>query len=117
MKSRSDYEAALLVVGPVVRSWDPYSLIGSGAPANEFDAEIAQLVTYIPRITSPAAAAAAVSAVFSAAFEPEIFSSSQCAVFGQELFGCRACSADLISRSRRTATPPLNSNVRPKSKA
>jgi len=86
MKSRDDYDAALHIVGAVVRSWDPYSLINSGAPTDEFDSEIAQIVTLIPGISSPSAAATALSSVFSAAFEPELFSAAQCSVPGQELF-------------------------------
>ena len=86
MKSRDDYDAALRIVEAVVRSWDPYSLISSGAPTNEFDSEIAQVVTLVPGISSPSAAAAALSSAFSAVFEPELFSSAQCSVPGQELF-------------------------------
>lgn len=86
MKSRDDYDAALHIVGAVVRSWDPYSLISSGAATNEFDSEIAQVVTLAPGISSPLAAAAALSSVFSAAFESELFSPAQCSVPGQELF-------------------------------
>ena len=86
MRSRDDYDAALHIVASVVCSWDPYSLINSGAPIDEFDSEIAQVVALVPSISSPSAAAAALSAVFSAAFEPELFSPAQCSVPGQELF-------------------------------
>lgn len=95
MKSRDDYDAALHVVGAVVRSWDPYGLISAGAPSNEFDSEIAQLVTLIPGISSAATAAAALSSVFSAAFEPELFSPAQCRVPGQELFA-KLAAAGLV---------------------
>jgi len=86
MKSRDDYDAALHIVGAVVRSWDPYSLISSGAPSDEFDSEISKVATLVPGISSPSAAAAALSTVFSAVFEPELFSPAQCSVPGQELF-------------------------------
>ena len=86
MKSREDYEAACHIVGSVVRSWDPYSLIGSGAPPDEFAAEISQMVALIPSIHSPSSAAAALSAVFSASFESELFSLAQCVAPGHELF-------------------------------
>ena len=86
MKTRGDYDAAVLIVGAVVRAWDPYRLIESGAPADEFDAEIAKVVSCIPGISSAATAAAALSSVFSASFEPERFSPAQCAVPGQDLF-------------------------------
>lgn len=86
MKTREDYDAAILIVGSIVRSWDPYHLLASGSPSDEFDAEIAAIVTHIPRITSSSTAAAALSSVMSAAFEPELFSPSQCLNQGQELF-------------------------------
>jgi len=86
MRSRNDFDAALHIVGSVVRSWDPYSLISSGVPTDEFDLEIAKIVALIPSISSPSTAAAALSTVFSAAFEPELFSPVQCSIPGQELF-------------------------------
>ena len=86
MKSREDFDAAFEIVSNVVRSWDPYCLIGSGAPADEFDAEIGRLVARIPHITSSAAAAAAISDVFSTAFEPKLFSPAQCAAPAEKLF-------------------------------
>ena len=86
MQTREDFGAAFLLVASVVRSGDPFCLIGTGAPSDEFDAEIAKLVSCIPRISSAASAAAALSSVFSASFEPTLFSSAQCAVPGQQLF-------------------------------
>ena len=64
MHNRADYEKALVIVGSVVRAWDPYCLLEGGAPSDEFDAEIAQLVTHILRISTPANAAQAISTVF-----------------------------------------------------
>jgi Domain of unknown function (DUF1871) len=97
MHNRADYEKALVIVGSVVRAWDPYCLLEGGAPSDEFDAEIAQLVTHIPRISTPADAAQAISTVFSAAFEPGLFTPAQCAELGQELFA-RLVEAGLVSR-------------------
>ena len=53
MKTRKDYDLALDVIGKVVNEWDPYCLLEGGAPKDEFDAEIRQLATYIPRISTP----------------------------------------------------------------
>jgi len=86
MKPRQDFDAALEIVGGVVRAWDPYCLIGSGAPACEFDAQIGRLVARLPSITSSAAAAVALSEIFAAAFEPSLFSPAQCAAPAEELF-------------------------------
>jgi len=97
MRTRDDYDAALLIVEAVVRAWDPYSLISSGAPVDEFDAEIAKVVACVPRISSAATAAAALSSVFSASFEPEQFSPAQCAVPGQELFAKLSAAGLVVS--------------------
>ena len=86
MKSRQDFDAAFEIVGGVVRAWDPYCLIGSDAPACEFDAQIGRLVARIPSITSSAASAVALSEIFSEAFEPSSFSPGQCAAPAEELF-------------------------------
>jgi hypothetical protein len=45
---KAAYKRALDVVGAVVRDWDPYGLIDGGAPADEFDSEIAAVITQIP---------------------------------------------------------------------
>ena len=97
MRNRNDYEKAIGVVGAFIREWDPYSLIEEGAPDDEFDAEIAKLVTYIPRIRFAADAAQAMSEVFSTAFEAELFSATQCAEPGEALFA-RLVAAGLVSR-------------------
>ena len=86
MRTREDFDAALPLVASVVRSWDPCDLLALGAPPDEFDGEIARVVSCIPRISNAAAAAEVLSSVFSASFEPELFSSAQCAVPGEELF-------------------------------
>ena len=98
MKSREDFDAAYEIVGSVMRAWDPYCLLGSGAPDDEFDPEISRLVARIPHITSSSAAAAVISEVFSAAFEPELFSPAQCAGPAQELFA-RLSAAGLVPRA------------------
>ena len=96
MRTRQDFDAGLSIVASVVRSWDPYRLLDSGAPPDEFDAQIAKVVACIPRISNAAAAAAALSSAFSASFEPELFSPAQCAVPGQELFA-KLSAAGLVA--------------------
>ena len=98
MKTRGDYDKALVVVGAFVRSWDPYCLLAEGAPTDEFDAEIAKLVTHVPRISDPSSAADAISSVFSASFEAELFTPMQCAAQGEELF-LRLSAAGLVGRA------------------
>ncbi|TYT24848.1 DUF1871 family protein [Luteimonas viscosa] len=95
MRDRAEYERAFQIVGQVIRDWDPYGLLESGAPVDEFDTEISLLVSRVPRMTSEALAAQAVSEVFSARFEPERFPPDACAEPGRELFA-RLASADLL---------------------
>lgn len=73
-------------VAEVIREWDPYGLLGMGAPADEFDSEISAVVAQIPRIHSAIDAAHAVSRVFSSSFEPGRFSREACAEVGARLF-------------------------------
>lgn len=80
------YKRALEVVGSVIRAWDPCELIAGGAPANEFDSEIAAVVTQIPRIKTEREAVLALSQVFSTAFEARGFTPEQCADAGRKLF-------------------------------
>ena len=83
---KAAYKRALQVVGSVVREWDPYSLIAGGAPADEFDSEIAAVVTQIPRIKTEKEAVLALSRVFSSAFEAERFKPEDCSEAGKKLF-------------------------------
>lgn len=96
MHTRKDYELALEVVGAVVRGWDPYELLSGGAPASEFDDEIARLVTRVPHIQRAIDAAQAISAVFSESFEPS-FTPETCAEIGAQLFA-DLLRAGLVSR-------------------
>jgi hypothetical protein len=86
MKTKADYELALQVVGEVVREWDPYSLLAGGCPGDEFDSEIASMVSQIPRIKSDQDATLALSRVFSTAFEAERFTRDKCHEAGSKLF-------------------------------
>jgi hypothetical protein len=86
MKTRPEYEVAQEIVRSVISEWDPYSLIGGGAPTDEFDAEVAKLLTRIRDIRSPRDAAAAISTVFSSSFEPDSFPVSACAEVGMRLY-------------------------------
>jgi hypothetical protein len=83
---KAAYKRALGLVGAVVREWDPYGLIGGGAPADEFDSEIAAVVGQIPRIKTEREAVLALSRVFSSAFAPDSFTPEQCAEAGKRLF-------------------------------
>jgi hypothetical protein len=86
MKTNADYKLALQVVGAVVREWDPYSLLAGGCPGDEFDSEIASMVSQIPRIKSEQDATLALSRVFSSGFETERFTHDKCHEAGVKLF-------------------------------
>jgi hypothetical protein len=88
------------IVGSVVREWDPYGLLACGAPADEFDSEIAAVVTQIPRIKTEKEAVLALSRVFSSAFEAERFTPEDCTTAGKKLFAVLSASGLLVEGSR-----------------
>jgi hypothetical protein len=96
MKRRLEYEAAQEIVRSVISEWDPYSLIGGGAPADEFDDEVARVLARIREMRSPTDAASAISAVFSTSFDPKSFSVSACAEVGMRLYS-RLVSAGVLT--------------------
>jgi hypothetical protein len=98
MKTRADYDSAIRVVGAVINAWDPYSLLASEAPRDEFDMEVARLVTRIPHIRSAADASREVAAVFSHYFSPEDFSVDSCSEVGARLF-------DEVQKAQLLSTP------------
>ena len=53
-------------------------MIAGGAPADEFDSEIAGVVAQMPRIKTEKEAVLALSRVFSSAFEAEQFTPEKC---------------------------------------
>ena len=86
MKDRREYEKALEIIGGVIRAWDPYSLIALGAPANEFDDQIAKITAGAVAFRSPSDVARAISAVFSASLGPDSFSVADCSEPAQQIF-------------------------------
>lgn len=73
MRTRADYGRAFAAVRQVIHRWDPYGLISGGAPADEWDSEIASVVSQIPHIKSESDATRVISEVFSRAFQPVEF--------------------------------------------
>ena len=97
MNTKADYKLAFRVVGNVIKKWDPYGLLHSGAPDDEFDHEIAQVVSQIRLIKSPEDATQAIFAVFFKEFSAEEFPRKSCESVGEELFD-GLLRAGLISR-------------------
>ena len=86
MTDRSQWKRIEPVVRKVIHGWDPYHLLQGGAPENEWDQEILQIVGRVNRIGSPADAAKVISEVFTGAFHPEGFGQDDCAEVGRKLF-------------------------------
>jgi hypothetical protein len=98
LKTTADYVRACQVTQGVINRWDPYSLLATGAPADEFEAVAASVVRYIPKIRSAADAATAISEVFSEAFEPQSFTREHCLDVGRDLFAALV-TAGIIDRA------------------
>ena len=79
-------ERAAAIIRSVIHEWDPYCLLRSGAPEDEFDDEIALVLAEIHRIRSQSDAITLVSVVFSRAFGPEEFGRDACAQVGSQLY-------------------------------
>ncbi len=86
MIDRSQWKQIEPIVRKVIHDWDPYHLLEVGAPEDEWDREILQIVGRVGRIHSPDDAAAVVSEVFTEAFHPEGFGQDDCADVGRKLF-------------------------------
>ena len=86
MNNQRDWKRNEAVVRKVIHEWDPYHLLESGAPADEWDREILQIARLVGTFTSPSQAAEVGSDVFSRAFQPEGFSEEDCADVGRKLY-------------------------------
>ncbi len=86
MNDLSHWKKVERIVRKVIHEWDPYRLLERGAPEDEWDNEILQIVGRINQVTSPASAARVISDVFTLAFQPDGFSPEECAHVGKRLF-------------------------------
>ena len=94
-KTKADYKQALGIVRKVIAAWDPYCLLETGAPEDEFDHEVALVTAQIPQMKSESDAIQAISRVFSSNFERELFKPEQCKDVGARLF-CRLKEARFV---------------------
>lgn len=83
---KAEYRELTALVSDIISEWDPYQLIGSGAPRGEFDAEVSLVAAQIRRIKSALDAAEVLSAVFSSAFGAHLFDVEACRDVGERLF-------------------------------
>jgi hypothetical protein len=86
VKDRRQYERAVQIVGYVIHKWDPYGLLASGAPADEFSDEIARIVVAASKAQGPNDLADALSAILSQAFEPHAFTPADCLFHASKIF-------------------------------
>ena len=87
---RTKYQRKWDVTAGIIRGWDPYGLLGGGAPGDEFDHEIASLVSQIPRIHSAADATQAIARIFASSFEAHSFTEESCSEVGKQLYAVLA---------------------------
>ncbi|MBR3167446.1 MAG: ATP-grasp domain-containing protein [Erysipelotrichaceae bacterium] len=74
------------VIKECVDRWDPYNLLGTGCPQDEFDREVQMIRERIRKDSSLDEINTAVSEVFSKQFEPEYFQPHQCTSVSNEIF-------------------------------
>ena len=86
LRNRADYDRAFDVVRSAINEWDPYGLVGGGAPPDEWDSEVASIVAQIPRIANARDAAHAVSRTFAGSLHHKGFSPEDCETVGARLF-------------------------------
>lgn len=73
------------IVKSIIDNWDPYSLLASHAPQNEFDTESAMVTALINENSSIDEIAIAISKVFSQRFFPEDFPLEKCLNVAEKL--------------------------------
>ncbi|MBN1765452.1 MAG: hypothetical protein JW860_09370 [Sedimentisphaerales bacterium] len=81
-----DWKKATAIIKPIIDAWDPYGLLASGAPDDEFAHEIYALINEIKNIKSPDDATLSVLRVFSHYFVPEDFTQENCRDVGIKLY-------------------------------
>ena len=85
LNNKADYNQALNAVKEVIHAWDPYGLLAGGAPSDEFDPEIAKLVTKVRTISTEEDAVRSIEEVF-ADFLGDDGSKMEYKIIGKKLF-------------------------------
>lgn len=80
------YRDLLTLVSASINEWDPYSLVASGSPTDEFAPEVARVAAAAPGVTSEAELASVISRVFTCSFGPDNFTPQSCADVASRLF-------------------------------
>ena len=83
---KRSYRETVEVISQVVNDWDPYDLIKSGAPDNEFYPEVARIAAKVHEIRTSMELAEVISNVFTDQFGPEYFSIEACVQVASQIF-------------------------------
>jgi hypothetical protein len=66
MRTRREYDEAFRIVRTAIARWDPHAILEGGAPADEWDSEVARLLPLIQRALTSADVARQLANVFGA---------------------------------------------------
>lgn len=64
MKTREEYDDGFRIVRAALASWDPFGLLGAGAPEDEWDHEVVSLLPRIQRAKTPGDVAREIAVLF-----------------------------------------------------
>jgi hypothetical protein len=98
---RAKYQQMWDVTAGIIRDWDPYGLLGGGAPGDEFDREVASLVAQIPRMHTAVDATQAIARVFAPSFEAHSNTEETCSEVGKQLHAALAEQGLLNQSTKR----------------
>ena len=83
---KQKYKTMFSELTQIINDWDPYGLIDGGAPADEFEAEVAKVLAGLAKSHSVKDVVQLVSDVFSESFEKEKFSVKSCKEVGKKVY-------------------------------
>lgn len=87
MAPEQDYREIVRIIKTALNEWDPYDLIQSGAPDDEFTEEAIQIAAKVKKTESPAELAQVISDIFSRNFESDLFQVEACSQVASRIFG------------------------------
>jgi hypothetical protein len=86
MRTRQEYDQAISILRTAVARWDPFGLLGGGAPADEWDAEIALLLPKIQKANTAVEIARQLAAVLGERLGDTLLSSEECNTVAVEIY-------------------------------
>ncbi len=86
IRTKADFKRALPIVRGVVKEWDPSALFGAGAPDDEHDREVYQVIGRVGEIHSAEDADRVLRESFGGWLEASVPSSTTSSEAGRKLF-------------------------------